>query len=93
MQFDDVDVVGASAGLLIDNLRRRGRHVVADHLHEVTRFERRWKIGRHGLARDHDTRADAVLLRKRQKLFVQFLCNCISSTHFQKGSSRAFSNR
>ena len=65
VQLDDVDVVGADAGLLV-HLRAAAarRHVAADDPHHVARLEGRRGVGGHRLRGDRDVGAQAVALRE-----------------------------
>ena len=44
VQFDDADILGADAGLLVDLVRGGARHVVADQPHHVLRYRRCYAV-------------------------------------------------
>jgi len=64
VELDDLDLVGADAGLLVDLLRAGLRHVVADHLDHRVLLEGRRIVGRHRLRCDVHGLGDVVLLRE-----------------------------
>ena len=64
VELDDLDVLGADAGLRVDLGGARLGHVVADHLDHRVLLERRRVVRRHRLGRDVDRARDAVLRRE-----------------------------
>ena len=61
MQLGDIKIFGPDAGLFVDAIRRRARHVEADDTHHVVRVKRRREIGDHHLRRDAHIGSHAVL--------------------------------
>ena len=64
VELDDLHVLRAEAGLLVDLVRARLGHVEADHLDHRVLLERRLVVGGHLLRRDPHRLRDAVLLRE-----------------------------
>ncbi len=54
VQFAHLHILGPEAGLFVNSVGGVLRHVVADQFAHGVRFQRTWKIRRHGLALDRD---------------------------------------